>query len=73
MHRMGDDRFAWSRQGGGFMGAAFDELFHPDAKEARQIWEIQSSLPAPAPAPGDPPFDLDHGRIRIMLPREPEQ
>jgi len=52
------------------MGAAFDEVFHPDAKEARLIWEAQTELPAPAPAPGDPPFDIESGRITLMLPSE---
>jgi len=59
------------RQGGGFMGAAFDEVFHPDAKAARQVWEAETELPAPAPSPGDPPtLDLDAGRITLMLPEE---
>ncbi len=53
------------------MGAAFDEVFHPDAKEARLIWEIQSELPAPAAIAEDPPRDLEAGRITIMLPRDP--
>jgi len=66
-----ESRFNWRRQGGGFIGASFDEVFHPDAKEARQIWEIQTELPAPAPDPGDPPFDPEAGRITIMLPSEP--
>ncbi len=70
MPRMGDDRFRWRRQGGGFMGAGFDEVFHPDAKAARQIVEAETALPAPAPTPGDPPFDPEHGRITIMLPRD---
>ena len=65
---MGDDRYKWRRQGGGFMGAGFDEIFHPDAKAARMIWEIQSELPAPAAIAEDPPFDPDAGRITIMLP-----
>ncbi len=67
---MGDDRFKWRRQGGGFIGAAFDDVFHPDAKEARVIWEAQTELPAPAPAPGDPPFDPEAGKITLMLPTE---
>ena len=67
---MSEDRFRWRRQGGGFMGAAFDEVFHPDAKEARLIWEAQTELPAPAPSPGDPPFDPESGRITLMLPRD---
>jgi len=58
------------RQGGGFLGAGFDEVFHPDAKAARQVWEAETELPAPAPSPGDPPADLDHGRITLMLPEE---
>ena len=72
MPRMGDDRFKWRRHGGGFMGAAFDEVFHPDAKAAREVWEAETELPAEAPAPGDPPFDPESGRITIMLPREDE-
>jgi len=71
MPGMGDDRFRWRRQGGGLMGAGFDEVFHPDAKEARLIWEIQAELPAPAAIAEDPPrFDPDAGRITIMLPKE---
>ncbi len=50
------------------MGAAFDDVFHPDAKEARMIWEAQTELTAPAPAPGDLPFDPEPGRITSMLP-----
>ena len=69
MARSDEERFKWRRHGGGFVGAAFDDAFHPDAKEARLIWETQTELPAPAPAPGDPPFDPEAGRITIMLPR----
>ncbi len=70
---MSADRFKWRRQGGGFMGAGFDEVFHPNAKEARLIWEIQAELPAPAAVAEDPPFDLEAGRITIMLPRDPDE
>ncbi len=68
---MGTDRFKWRRHGGGFMGAGFDEVFHPNAKEARIIWEIRTELPAPAAIAEDPPaFDPEQGRITIMLPRD---
>lgn len=31
----------------------FDELYPPDAHQARQIREIENEIPAPAPLPGD--------------------
>ncbi|WP_326968166.1 hypothetical protein [Arthrobacter sp. CG_A4] len=31
-----------------------DEIFRPETHQAQQILRIQSELPAPAPAPGDP-------------------
>ncbi|AYG02772.1 hypothetical protein [Gryllotalpicola protaetiae] len=44
----------------------FDEVFHPESHQARLVWEAQTELPAPAPAPGDKP-DLDSGRITVRL------
>lgn len=49
------------------MVGVFDEVFHPEAKNARVVWEAQTELPAPAPTPGDKP-DLGSGRIVIRLP-----
>lgn len=51
---------------GGF--GVFDEVFHPDAKNAREIQEAEAILPAPTPLPGDPPFDLESGKVTIVLP-----
>ncbi|SKB02780.1 hypothetical protein SAMN06295879_3589 [Agreia bicolorata] len=45
---------------------SFDEIFHPGAYHAHQIWEAQLELPAPAPTPGD--RDLSSGKITITLP-----
>jgi hypothetical protein len=44
----------------------FDEIFHPAAYQANQIWEAQLELPAPAPTPGD--RDRSSGKITITLP-----
>jgi len=67
---------AAKRTGGGGVGmggvggfGVIDEIFHPNAKDAREIWEAQTELPAPAPIPGDRP-DLDAGRITIVLPAD---
>ncbi|WP_022882351.1 hypothetical protein [Gryllotalpicola ginsengisoli] len=41
--------------GSGFLGAAFDEVFHPVRHEAQLEQQRQNTLPAPAPeADGDP-------------------
>jgi len=46
---------------------AIDEVFHPNAYQAKLIWEAQQELPVPAPdADGTRP-DLDSGRVRIDL------
>lgn len=45
-----------------------DEVFHPAAAEARDIREAETALPAPAPLAGDPPFDLESGRVTIVVP-----
>jgi len=58
------------RQGSAVLGAGFDEVFHPDAHGARQIWETEVELPAPAHLPGDPGPDIESGQITIMLPEE---
>ncbi|QEO08951.1 hypothetical protein [Protaetiibacter larvae] len=52
--------------GGGPFGI-MDEVFHPTRHEAQQDLARQTVLPAPAPTPGDPPAELDAGRIRIVL------
>lgn len=61
------------RQGSAALGAGFDDVFHPSASDARQIWETEVELPAPAHLPGDPGPDLDAGQITIMLPDEAER
>ncbi len=48
-----------------------DEVFHPAAANARDIREIEAILPAPTPLPGDPPWDLDSGRVVLVLPVDP--
>lgn len=52
--------------GAGAFGA-LDEVFAPTRHEAQRELEQQSELPAPAPVAGDPPFDLDAGRVRIRV------
>lgn len=44
-----------------------DDLFHPEAAQARQLWQAQVELPAPEPLPGDKA--LREGRIVINLDR----
>lgn len=61
------------RQGSAVLGAGFDEVFHPNAHAARQIWETEVELPAPEHLPGDPAPDLEDGRITIMLPEDAER
>jgi len=52
---------------GGVMGGV-DEVFHPTRHEAQAELDRQSSLPAPAPIPGDgPTTDAYSGRVRIDL------
>lgn len=50
--------------GGGFV-AGFDAVFSPSAHEAGIERDRQTKRTAPAPAPGDPPWTIDDGRIRI--------
>lgn len=61
------------RQGSAALGGGLDEVFHPNAHDARQIWEAEVELPAPAHLPGDPGPDIEGGRITIMLPEEAER
>jgi len=58
------------RQGSAMLGAGVDEVFHPNASAARQIWETEVELPAPSHLPGDPGPDLEAGQITLMLPEE---
>jgi hypothetical protein len=43
-----------------------DEVFHPEAHEARLLWEERVEASQPVPAPGEPPFP--DGRIVLDLP-----
>ena len=54
--------------GAGIMGGV-DEIFAPTRHEAQQELDRQSSLPAPAPVPGDGHKDIftSDGKIRIDL------
>ena len=67
----------WSRRGGGpgVLGIG-DEVFHPTRHEAQVELDRQTSLPAPAPVPGDGPLGLVDapaeapgyaGRLRIQV------
>jgi hypothetical protein len=54
--------------GSGFLGAAFDEVFHPVRHEAQLELERQTELPAPAPeADGDPLGVADTARGRRVI------
>lgn len=65
---MGSDRFKHRRQASGLMGAAFDEVFHPDAKEARLVWELEQELPVEIENSEDSPYiDLENNKIVISL------
>ncbi|MFE6994628.1 hypothetical protein ACFVAE_01580 [Microbacterium sp. NPDC057659] len=50
--------------GGGFAGG-LDAVFSPTAYEAGMERDRQTQRTAPAPAPGDPPWTIGDGRIRI--------
>ncbi len=50
--------------GGGF-GGAFDAIWMPSAHEAGMERDRQTKRTAPAPAPGDPPWTIDEGRITL--------
>jgi hypothetical protein len=55
--------------GGGSLsgiGAGFDAVWRPSAEDAREQWESQIEVPAPAPTPGDPGRMRD-GRIVLDL------
>jgi hypothetical protein len=53
---------------GGVLPGLLDEVFHPQAHEARLIQEVERELPAPAPAPGEGPLEEGAQRIRISVP-----
>jgi hypothetical protein len=42
-----------------------DEVFHPSAAHAREVWDAEQTLPAPAPTPGDGPGVISGNRIVI--------
>ncbi|GAB3599084.1 hypothetical protein [Microbacterium tumbae] len=52
--------------GGGF-GGAFDAIWMPSAHEAGMERDRQTKRTAPAPAPGDPPWKIDSGRITLDM------
>jgi len=55
---------------GGF--GVIDEVFHPEASDARDLREAEAALPAPAPLAGDPPFDLESGKVTIVVAAKPD-
>lgn len=52
--------------GGGFVGG-LEAAFSPTAHEAGIERDRQTQRTAPAPVPGDPPWTIDGGRIRIDI------
>ncbi|QKJ18722.1 hypothetical protein [Microbacterium hominis] len=48
---------------GAVMGV--DEVFHPSGAHARDVWDAEQILPAPAPTPGDGPGVITGNRIVI--------
>ncbi len=60
----------WARMTGTLPGL-LDEVFHPEAYEARLIQEVQRELPAPAPVPGDGPLEDGATRIVLSVPVKP--
>lgn len=50
----------------GLVGSV-DEVFHPEAHQARLVWEAQQEVPAPAPDSDGSRPDLASGRIVIRL------
>ncbi|WP_217184144.1 hypothetical protein [Streptomyces sp. AC495_CC817] len=54
----------YENAGGGF-GGAFDAVWMPSAHEAGVERDRQTKRTAPAPAPGDPPWTIDEGRITL--------
>ncbi|MFJ2369967.1 hypothetical protein [Microbacterium sp. NPDC087665] len=52
---------------GGGLGGAFDAVWSPSAHEAGMERDRQTQRTAPAPSPGDPPDEIDDGRITIRL------
>jgi len=78
-HRLGwidlSDKSRRSGGGPGFIGIG-DEVFHPTRHEAQVELDRQTSLPAPAPIPGDGPQGIADaplespgyaGRLRIQV------
>lgn len=52
--------------GSGLLTAAFDELFHPTAMDARDEQDREQRLVVPAPTP-DQDLGMAEGRIRLDL------
>lgn len=50
---------------GGGLAGGFDAIWSPSAHEAGMERDRQTQRTAPAPAPGDPPWAIEKGRIRI--------
>ncbi|MFF5626746.1 hypothetical protein [Microbacterium sp. LWH10-1.2] len=51
---------------GGLVGV-FDSVWSPTAHEAGIERDRQTKRTAPAPAPGDPPWTIDEGRITVDI------
>ena len=51
---------------GGLLGV-FDSVWSPSAHEAGIERDRQTKRTAPAPAPGDPPWTIDDGRITVDI------
>ena len=47
--------------------SVFEEIFHPEAADARKSREAEKTLPAPAPAAAPPPILTDDG-TEILIP-----
>ena len=66
--RLKRDNLRRQLEGGGGslsgIGAGFDVVWRPSAEEAREQWQAQLEVPAPAPTPGDRGL-VREGRIVI--------
>jgi hypothetical protein len=56
--------------GGGGPMTIGDEVFNPSRYEAAIELDRQTTLPAPAPLPGDGDKGVYRGNVRIELPRD---